>query len=49
MDRLKAHTGVGPVSPAGAASHCQHPKELAAPKISLRLSEAADSGGPCGG
>ncbi len=31
MDRLKAHTGLGPVSPAEAASHAHPPKMPAAP------------------
>jgi hypothetical protein len=33
VDRLKAHTGLGPVSPAEAASHAHPPKIPAAPSV----------------
>ncbi len=33
VDCLKAHTGLGPISPAVAAFHGQSPRKLAAPIV----------------
>jgi hypothetical protein len=45
VDRLKAHTGFSPVSPAEAASRSRPPKMPAAPSVQ----PAPDWGGACGG